>query len=78
MSDVKTYAVISSETNIVENVILWDGESEWQPPAGTYVEPLNGEAGISWKFENGEFTDARQPCLVTEPVPEPVPVQQTE
>lgn len=59
MSDVKTYAVINSDTNIVVNVILWDGESQWQPPVGTYVQPLEGEAGIDWKFENGVFIDVR-------------------
>ncbi len=60
MSDVKTYAVIDAETNIVVNAILWDGESEWTPPAGTYVQSLEGtEAGIGWKFENNEFVDVR-------------------
>ncbi len=60
MSNVKTYAVINEQTNIVENVILWDGESSWQPPAGTYVQSLEGcEAGIGWKFENGAFVDVR-------------------
>lgn len=60
MSDVKTYAVINSETNIVENVILWDGESQWQPPANTYVQSLEGtEAGIGWKYDGGVFIDVR-------------------
>jgi hypothetical protein len=60
MSNVKTYAVINEQTNIVENVILWDGESPWQPPAGTYVQSLEGtEAGIGWKFENETFVDVR-------------------
>lgn len=54
------YAVINSETNIVENVVLWDGKSEWQPPAGTYTQSLTGtEAGIGWEFKNGVFIDAR-------------------
>ena len=60
MSNIKTYAVINEQTNIVENVILWDGESQWQPPAGTYVQSLEGyEAGIGWVFENGTFVDIR-------------------
>lgn len=71
MSDVKTYAVINAETNIVENVILWDGESPWQPPAGMYVQELSGEAGIGWKYENDSFSDVR-------PVIEAVPEQTQE
>jgi hypothetical protein len=59
MSNVNAYAVIDSETNIVVNVILWDGKSSWSPPSGTYVEPLTGEAGIGWKFEAGIFIDVR-------------------
>lgn len=70
MSDVKVYAVVNSTTNIVENVILWDGESPWQPPEGTFVVPLQGSAGIGWKFENDAFIDVR-------PVPEPVPEEPT-
>lgn len=59
MSDVKVYVVVNEQTNIVENVVLWDGESEWQPPVGTFAAPLVGEAGIGWKYEGGVFIDAR-------------------
>jgi len=30
------YAVINAD-NIVVNVIIWDGETKWSPPAGHYV-----------------------------------------
>lgn len=55
------YAVINSATNIVENVVLWNGDVDiWQPPAGTYTQSLEGtEAGIGWEFKDGVFTDAR-------------------
>lgn len=33
------YSVINSLTNIVENVIEWDGETLWSPPPGTYITP---------------------------------------
>jgi hypothetical protein len=60
MSNVKTYAVIDSETNLVKNAVLWDGKSSWSPPSGTYTQPLDGtEAGIGWKFEAGNFIDVR-------------------
>ena len=50
------YAVINSETNIVENVTLWDGVVSWTPPEGCYVQLLdNALAGIDWSFVNGEW-----------------------
>lgn len=67
MSNVTPYAVINSETNIINNVILWDGESNWTPPAGTFAVPLTSEAGIGWKYENKKFIDIRP---VSEPEPE--------
>lgn len=92
MNNTKSYAVINSQTHIVENVILWDGRTEpleitkpefiideegnevetgnmivteilqpWKPPVNTYVICLDGEqAGIGWKYNNGEFIDARE------------------
>lgn len=59
MSEAKTYAVINPATNIVENIILWDGVSAWTPPAGMYVKVLAAEAGIGWKFEGDTFIDLR-------------------
>ncbi|EFH3785644.1 tail fiber assembly protein, partial [Escherichia coli] len=43
MNDI--YAVV--DNNVVINVIIWDGISEWKPEAGNLV-PLNGDAGIGW------------------------------
>lgn len=50
------YAVINSETNIVENVIVWDGQTPWTPPVGYYVEPVGDSgAGIGWSYVDGQF-----------------------
>jgi hypothetical protein len=50
------YAVINSQTNVVENSIVWDGISPWAPPENCYVEPLaNLYVGIGWTFVNGEW-----------------------
>jgi hypothetical protein len=50
------YAVINSETNIVENVTLWDGVVLWTPPEGRYVQLLdNALAGIGWSFVDNQF-----------------------
>lgn len=31
------WAVIDEKTNIVTNVIVWDGIAQWQPPKGQFV-----------------------------------------
>jgi hypothetical protein len=52
------YLLINSKTNIVENVIIWDGVTQWEPPAGCFVE-LAGESGasIGWtKNADGSFS----------------------
>jgi hypothetical protein len=50
------YAVINSDTNIVENIALWDGVTPWTPPAGYYVEVIGDSgAGIGWSYVDGQF-----------------------
>jgi hypothetical protein len=59
-------AIINSETRIVENVTVLEAGSEWQPPAGYFIEPLVPNAGIGWSFVDGEWIEPPQP----EPEPE--------
>jgi hypothetical protein len=52
------YLVINSQTNIVENVIIWDGVTQWEPPAGYFIEPV-GESGAGigcTKNADGSFS----------------------
>ena len=50
------YAIVKSETNIVENIIIWDGITPWTPPDGCYVEPIGDSgAGINWSYIDGQF-----------------------
>ncbi len=58
MDNIKTYAVISLTTHVIQNVILWDGRTEsltvvdaegneqvippWQPPEGMCVACIEG------------------------------------
>lgn len=49
----KTYAVI--ENNIVVNVAIWDGESEWSPDNGVAILAADG-VGIGWSYAEGVFT----------------------
>lgn len=51
---VQTYAIINS-SGVVENIILWDGESNWEPPAGcTAVASATAKTGDT--YANGVFT----------------------
>jgi hypothetical protein len=47
-----TYAVISSDTNICNNVVIWDDSlGPWTPPANNYIVNINGlEVGIGWYY----------------------------
>lgn len=57
------YAAVNTETGLVENIVLWDGESEWSPGEG-YEAIQSDIAQIGWAYANGEFTA---------PPPPPVP-----
>lgn len=62
------YAVIS--TNIIENLVEWDGGPQWSPPPGTTAElvPDNIAIGIGWTWNNGHPVDPNPP-----PAPPPDP-----
>jgi hypothetical protein len=47
------YAIIDSE-GLVVNAIRWDRSTEWQPPAGCSIVPLEN-GGLGWSYVNGEF-----------------------
>jgi len=51
------WAVIDSNTNIVVNVVLWDGVSTWSPPEGC-IAIQSDVAGIGWIYnpDDGSLT----------------------
>jgi hypothetical protein len=57
------YAVINSSTNIVQNIIEWDGVSEWTPPNESFVELLPNGVAIGFVYDpaTGQFTDPNPP-----------------
>jgi len=60
------YAVINTDSGLVVNVIVWDGESEWSPPEGHEVVGLSTDSTIrigSIRESDGTFTN-----------PDPIPV----
>lgn len=52
-----SYAVIDIQTNIVVNVVVWDGHSSWSPPEGC-IAIQSDLAGIGWTYnpKDGSFT----------------------
>ncbi|ELP6610555.1 tail fiber assembly protein [Escherichia coli] len=47
------YAVVKD--GIVINVVVWDGETEWQPDEG-YAVKTDGSVGICWLYDGETFT----------------------
>lgn len=65
------YALINNQ-NIVDNIILWDGETAWNPPSG--LQPLNVEnieCDIGWVYDGSVFTAPEVVVVTPEPVLEP-------
>jgi hypothetical protein len=51
------WAYIETATNIVTNVIEWDGVSDWAPDEGFFViQSDTANIGDTYDPENGTFT----------------------
>ena len=47
------YHIINTSTNIVENTVEWDGDTnKWRPEDG-YVAVASTVCGIGWKYNSG-------------------------
>lgn len=58
----KNYLVIKN--NIVENIIVWDGESEYDPGEGYELVEQVGNEGIGWnRSDNGDFSPPPEPLV---------------
>jgi hypothetical protein len=61
------YSIINEKTNVVVNIIVWDGKSQWQPPKGTYlVQSSVGQIGDFYDINKNTFT--RPKLIGVEPV----------
>lgn len=47
------YAVVKD--GVVINIVVWDGETEWQPDDGFAVK-TDGSVGIGWLYDGETFT----------------------
>lgn len=77
----QNYAIIDNITNIVINIVLWDGDtSVWQPPEGTFAIQTD-VAGPGWIYDpaTGTFTNPKpRPEPIPDPIADPVPTVDPE
>lgn len=67
------YALINDQ-NIVDNIVLWDGESLWTSPPNLQLVKLDdAECSIGWIYDGSVFTAPE--IVVVEPIPEPTPTK---
>lgn len=59
----KNWAIISQETNIVLNTIVWDGVSEYNPGNNLSLIqlPEGISYGIGWTWDGEKFIDPNPP-----------------
>lgn len=72
------YALINNQ-NIVDNIVLWDGETVWTPP--NKLQPINVEnieCDIGWIYDGSVFTAPEIIEVTSEPIPAPTPPTKEE
>lgn len=48
------YAIIRNNT--VENIVLWDGVSKWDPPEGALLVKASELVDLGWTYNEGNFS----------------------
>ena len=68
------YAVISTATNICDNVVVWDDTlGPWAPPANHYIVNIDGvEAGIGWYYDQATQVWTAPPSILASFSPSPI------
>lgn len=62
------YVLVNTKTNVVENIIEWDGGLDWSPPNGFIaVNVDNVNAHIGYTYVNSAFEAPKLPA----PAPAP-------
>jgi hypothetical protein len=53
---ISNYAIV--ENGVVTNVVLWDGESEWQPPVDGSAVAISEDSAITigWIYNGATFS----------------------
>lgn len=66
------YALIDGSD--VVNVILWDGEEDYEAPDGFLVVPCEDEVSVGWKVNS----DGWVPPVLPPAEPDPIPIESSE
>jgi hypothetical protein len=62
------YALVDSSGHVV-NTVVWDGTSNWSPPAGlTAVLDSDARVGPGWLYSGGVFTNPNPPPAPPAPI----------
>lgn len=65
------WAIVDTQTNLIVNMITWDGVSQWSPPenciAVEHTEAMD-VASIGWSYIDGQFIAPPEPEIVIEEV----------
>jgi hypothetical protein len=62
-----TYAVVVS--GMIQNLIEWDGVSQWTPPQGALVAVCAVACGSGWTWNNGNPINPNPPPALQPPPP---------
>jgi hypothetical protein len=60
------WAVVQHGSNVVDNIVEWDGESEWVAPLGYYLVLIGDQrCDLAWTYdpETHEFIGPPEPPL---------------
>jgi hypothetical protein len=62
MSAINTYAIV--ENGAVINVVLWDGQSGWEPPTESTANllPTGSQVGVGYTFDGTNYTAPTNPA----------------
>ncbi len=48
------YAVVDKKSDIVLNIVVWDGKTPWSPPDGCEAKPCDGvHVDLDWLWNKG-------------------------
>ena len=50
---IQAYLII--ENNVVTNKVVWDGETDWTPPAGSIQLPQATTPAMLWEINNSAY-----------------------
>lgn len=62
------YALVNSESGVVENVIILEEGAQWTPPDGMNLVLLQGEFGIGDTWDGSQFIRAPEPVSDSEEI----------